>query len=1043
MARDPLDLITALFPTLADAGLDDGVATGIDDVLAVVRAREGDFTDRRLRAHEHDLLCRCVAFQIVAGDPPAVRAAAERMLGTDMEERVAGSLLTRALLGFVKSVAKAEAGDGDGADGDGADGDGASGDGGPRFNLDAYCTVLELLPPPEPAEIATAFLAAAEKVRVSSIEQLLEEVTVSLDLPLDQMPFSTMIDAVFDALVTKNEDLALLPGDRVVNRRSITAGIVLTHVLTEREIAVDAIDATPDLALLAVDDAFAVALPGGDDGRKSEEQLVDVHVDEFSSRTSHVPSTIWHGPEGWLGAFSEGDTLAVRRRGDTVHISVLDAVPIVDPAVCDLLRAAYELGAQEDGLPQEIDAVVIAALADDPEAFTTPLPPLGRLLDEIGLEIRGALVADDEELWSDARSLRRWSRIFGRLDDDPSAAKRIAVLVNAMVDTDSSPHLVRPLLETLADPDLVDIAVDEVLAEANADEEGIDKLAAFARLLVHRASAPQHQAAARYLEAIAAEARNDPLAAHASLEIAVEADSRWLPGVERLAWYRSDRGDADGALKLYRRLEEEGQGSPDIEIIERARRHVDTAPRSIGRNTPCWCGSGRKFKHCHAGRNATVPLEERVDWLIHKATKFVHFGGSEAKSDLIAVVLARADLLTSDDLTDDVLQSPAVQQAARDPLTLDLVLAEMGWFDRFLAARAPLLPPDEVLMAQSWELTDRTLYEVESARPGEGVTVRDLRSAETLAVEDKSFSRQAQAGMVVCGRAVPVGTGYRFLGGLFSVFPGREAEVLDLLDDGDAMEIAAYIARCERPPTLSNREGEPLTFQTTVVAVPDRAAMVDTLDRYYESEPPTGDSEAGDSGAGDSGAGDSKSGDSEAGDSEADGTSRVWHELHDIGDGERILRAKLQLADNELTIEANSEARMDRVLGLLNDAIGPLEVLRQTSLPMSTMDDLTTARSLLPEPNGAPPSAPELGPETMAAMEELRSRYEERWCDDKIPALGGLTPRQAAADPSRRETLERLLRSFEDYKGGGEEKPTFTMRTARLRELLGLVKLER
>jgi preprotein translocase subunit SecA len=35
---------------------------------------------------------------------------------------------------------------------------------------------------------------------------------------------------------------------------------------------------------------------------------------------------------------------------------------------------------------------------------------------------------------------------------------------------------------------------------------------------------------------------------------------------------------------------------PAMPIVEQ--RHVDPA-RDIGRNDPCWCGSGKKFKRCH------------------------------------------------------------------------------------------------------------------------------------------------------------------------------------------------------------------------------------------------------------------------------------------------------------------------------------------------------------------------------------------------------------------------------------------------------------
>ena len=33
------------------------------------------------------------------------------------------------------------------------------------------------------------------------------------------------------------------------------------------------------------------------------------------------------------------------------------------------------------------------------------------------------------------------------------------------------------------------------------------------------------------------------------------------------------------------------------------------SPPTIGRNEPCWCGSGRKYKHCHLNRANQNPLE--------------------------------------------------------------------------------------------------------------------------------------------------------------------------------------------------------------------------------------------------------------------------------------------------------------------------------------------------------------------------------------------------------------------------------------------------
>ena len=49
---------------------------------------------------------------------------------------------------------------------------------------------------------------------------------------------------------------------------------------------------------------------------------------------------------------------------------------------------------------------------------------------------------------------------------------------------------------------------------------------------------------------------------------------------------------------------------------------------------------------------------------------------------------------------------------------LDVVLHELGWFDRFLAERGALLPEDEQLLYASWQLIPRTVYEVVDVNRG-------------------------------------------------------------------------------------------------------------------------------------------------------------------------------------------------------------------------------------------------------------------------------------------------------------------------------------
>ena len=74
-------------------------------------------------------------------------------------------------------------------------------------------------------------------------------------------------------------------------------------------------------------------------------------------------------------------------------------------------------------------------------------------------------------------------------------------------------------------------------------------------------------------------------------------------------------------------------------------------------------------------------------------------------------------------------------------------------------------------------------------------------------------------------------------------------------------------------------------------------------------------------------------------------------------------------------------------------------------------------------------------PAIVAVLEEYIRTYEKKWLDDQLPALSGLTPREAAADPTRRPDLIALLASFDR-----DEEELGTMSSKRLRAALGLEK---
>jgi hypothetical protein len=91
-------------------------------------------------------------------------------------------------------------------------------------------------------------------------------------------------------------------------------------------------------------------------------------------------------------------------------------------------------------------------------------------------------------------------------------------------------------------------------------------------------------------------------------------------------------------------------------------------------------------------------------------------------------ILADADYERCRYIDDD---DDALAAALADPLMLDAVLFEGGAFEEFLEVRGSLLPDDERLLAERWLLVERSVFEVEQVRRGQGVTVRDVRTGDT------------------------------------------------------------------------------------------------------------------------------------------------------------------------------------------------------------------------------------------------------------------------------------------------------------------------
>ncbi|MFN3214921.1 MAG: YecA family protein [Acidimicrobiales bacterium] len=898
--------------------------------------------------------------QILGDEPPEAWEAAKRCVAAGSDDRDALGELAIVMMHHLEEILGA------------GDADGAREAGAVEMLAERYRT----LPLPSRDELEDTVAEVLADHPGIGIAAAADAVAARCERPAVESLLGRLAAMIIDHLIEFDE-VAIVGDDAVVHLPTVSARSVLTHRINEAEIELGALMCVAnDLALFSHHDDLWLT-----DGSE---------LDVFSLDDDHLG---WGQREsGWLAGFAVGDLLAVRVDTDgVVTVERIDESDLAGgsdaDALADRLARACAAEAAELGTPQRLLEVMAAMVVEAPDTFAVPHLPITELAERAGLDRRTGRIALDAGAWDYYDRVRRSARLraaassaeivdhaidaldiieFRYFADDPVAARRLFALLGD--EAGEVAELVAVELYSADDGD------DPAYALALGDD------------LVAAATRRPQEAAARTLAGLLAEAVPDVEVAEEHFRAGFAADPDSLLLVDRLAWYASDRGDAATAARLWSRL----TGDPgELELVQRYASAATPSTR-IGRNDPCWCGSGRKYKACHLGRPAIVPLEDRIDWICRKQTSWLSrcARGGHVENTLYDLATARA--VDPDD-------ARSVAASFSDPLVFDVALTELELARRFLFERGALLPDDERLLVEAWLLTERSVFEFVDVRRDEGFTVRDLRTGDELDVRERALTHHVQPGQMALLHVVPDGAGHVLIGGVVLVAPGRETEAIALCDDADAFGLMTFARSLEATPQLSTREGEPMVVVTIEAAVPDPVAAGQVLDELYE---PDEDNVPG------------------------DGT---WRAMHPLNADESIVRATLTLDEEGLLIETNADARADRVLAELRDRVEGLVVISDERQPLEAM--VEAAESMAGSGVGSP--GPSL---SLDEREEIMAMFEEQWLSQPVPALGDITPREAAADPTRREQVRRLIDSFPDLDDG----EMFGLRPDRLRAALGL-----
>jgi hypothetical protein len=451
-----------------------------------------------------------------------------------------------------------------------------------------------------------------------------------------------------------------------------------------------------------------------------------------------------------------------------------------------------------------------------------------------------------------------------------------------------------------------------------------------------------------------------------------------------------------------------------------------------GRNDPCSCGSGKKYKHCCLSSgpvSISVPTFQDTPW-----------GRQNQASEQLNKALQNEFLQEFDN--DAVVDTWRDFNQTDDAPPMDSMREEMSIFIPYLLyqwdteerARRNDGKPKGGAVVRSYmkknahrlsELELQVLeqaisrpvsfYEVVRSDPGRGVCLRDLLIGEETEVEEHSASQMMRPGDIAYGQ-IWMMPGVATLGRLAPrmIPPEQKIVILKLraylcqtISKEKRKLCAADLVRCAyeiratylairnsmlRPPTLQNTDGDPFVFHTLTFRIGSAQMAFDALaslawnvakeDLLDEAERDSGGILQ----------------------SVEIPWSKKGNKLHKTWDN--TILGHLKIDRHLLTVEVNSANRAKKIREEIEQRLW----LHATPLSTTshTMEESLKKSKQLTQPASREIEEADsaLNPELMKEFAVQMQKEVEAWVHKKVPALGGKTPMQAVKTSEGREMVD-------------------------------------
>ena len=481
-----------------------------------------------------------------------------------------------------------------------------------------------------------------------------------------------------------------------------------------------------------------------------------------------------------------------------------------------------------------------------------------------------------------------------------------------------------------------------------------------------------------------------------------------------------------------------------------------------GRNDPCPCGSGKKYKRCC--------LEQQV-------VEHSIWSQQREDSDDLTKAMIRYARDAFEDFIGDAWKDFHLGEVSRPfSWTADEQMIFMPYFlfhwDPENVGKSKRKLPEGGIVAQTFlhargrrltELQRKILeqamrqpvsfYQVLDSKPGESFRLADILTGSQFDVKEQMASQQAKygdllygsvwtlPGITVLGCSAPIKIPLSWkpeIIGLRKMLRRRIARqkrplsAEDLLRYADDIRATYLLVRdsFDKPPRLSNTDGDPLVFHTLTFAIESPKGAFEALAPLAEGH----------------------SQDELLDDAEFDKAGELhavafeWLKKGNskISSWDNTILGNFRICGHSLVAEVNSENRAKLLRAEIEKRLGSGATHQGTVA--QTVDEMlakSPKRDRIREKIDEDTVDDILrDPEVRKQIQEKVQKQVEAWALEKIPALGGRTPMQAISDPDGREIVEALLLDWERRADEGVYQAGLRPDFNALRKLLKLTPIK-